>query len=150
MIELYFDGACEPVNPGGTASYGWLLKKDGKTIKEGSGIVGKGPGMTNNVAEYMGLIEGLRAFFDLKTKEKLVIKGDSSLVANMVNKKWGWNKKKTNWQPHDKMPHLKKLLDQALMLLEGSDYEISWVPREENSEADALSKRHLIEKGLIS
>ena len=35
MIEIYFDGACEPINPRGTASYGYLIKKDGEIIKEG-------------------------------------------------------------------------------------------------------------------
>lgn len=42
MIELYFDGACEPINPGGTASYGWLLKKMAKQLRaarESSGQV---------------------------------------------------------------------------------------------------------------
>lgn len=143
MIELYFDGACEPINPGGTASYGWLLKKNGKTIDSGSGIVGTGEGMTNNVAEYYGLIEGVKAYSAKNFKEKLVIKGDSNLVINMVKKDWGWNKKKTVWKPHDKMPHLKDLLDQVHQLLEKIEFEAHWVPRELNSEADALSKRHL-------
>ncbi len=150
MVELYFDGACEPVNPGGTASYGWLLKKDGKILKEGSGVVGEGPGMTNNIAEYQGIIEGIKSFLKMGLKEKLIIKGDSNLVVNMVNKSWGWNKKKTVWKPHSKMPHLKKLLDEVLLLLKDVVFEIKWVPREQNSEADALSKRHLIERGLIS
>ena len=144
MIELYFDGACEPINPGGTASYGWLLKKDGQIIQSGSGIVGKGDGMTNNVAEYYGLIEGIKAFLKLKLSEKLVIKGDSNLVINMVKKHWGWNKKKTVWKPHDKMPHLKDLLNQVHQLLDKADFETHWIPREQNTEADELSKSHLI------
>ena len=144
MIELYFDGACEPINPGGTASYGWLLKKDGKTIQSGSGIVGSGAGMTNNVAEYCGLIEGVRAFLKLKMPTKLIIKGDSSLIINMVKKHWGWNKKKTIWRPHHKTPHLRDLLAQAHELLEKIDHEVRWIPREQNAEADELSKSHLI------
>lgn len=144
MIELYFDGACEPINPGGTASYGWLLKQDGKILQSGSGIVGTGEGMTNNVAEYYGLIEGAKAFLKLKSSEKLIIRGDSSLVINMLGKQWGWNKKKTVWKPHDKMPHLKDLLIQAHQLLDKIDYQADWIPREQNTEADALSKRHLI------
>ena len=150
MVELYFDGACEPVNPGGTAAFGWLLKKYGKVLQEGSGVVGEGFGMTNNVAEYQGIIDGVKAFLKMGLKEKLIIKGDSNLVVNMVNKSWGWNKKKTVWKPHSKMPHLKKLLDEVLLLLTSVDYEIMWVPREQNTEADELSKRHLIERGLIS
>lgn len=143
MIELYFDGACEPINPGGTASYGWLLKQDRKILQSGSGIVGTGKGMTNNIAEYYGLIEGVKAFLKLKSSEKLLIKGDSSLVINMVGKQWGWNKKKTVWKPHDKIPHLKDLLTQAHQLLDKIDYQAVWIPREQNTEADSLSKRHL-------
>lgn len=149
MIELYFDGACEPVNPGGTATFGWLLKKDSKSIESGSGIVGEGSGMTNNVAEYRGLIEGLKAFLKLNSKDKLFIKSDSNLVVNMVAKKWGWTKKKTLWKPHAKMPHLRKLLDEVFSLLENMDYGIAWVPREQNQEADILSKLPLREKGII-
>ncbi len=140
MIELYFDGACEPFNPGGTASYGWVIKKDNKIIKEGSGIVGTGEGMTNNIAEYSALIKGLEEFLILNLKEKLLIKGDSNMVINMINGRWGWNKKRSIWQPHQKMPHLKELLDKALQQLNKIDYEAQWIPREENKEADALSK----------
>ena len=140
MIELYFDGACEPFNPGGTASYGWLLKKDGKEIKSGHGVIGSGEGMTNNVAEYSGLIYGLEEFLKLNLQEKLLIKGDSNMVINMISGKWGWNKKKSKWQPHEKLPHLKELLNQALSLLKKIEYEVEWIPREENKEADALSK----------
>ncbi len=141
MIELYFDGACEPINPGGTASYGWLIKENGKELKKGFGIAGKGDGMTNNVAEYFGLINGIETFIKLGKKEKLYIKGDSNLVVNMISGRWGWNKKKTKWEPHKHMPHLKKLLDEALNLLNKIDHEIIWVPREKNAEADLLSKK---------
>lgn len=140
MIELYFDGACEPFNPGGTASYGWLIKKDGKEIKSGHGVIGSGEGMTNNVAEYSGLIYGLEEFLKLDFQEKLLIKGDSNMVINMISGKWGWNKKKSKWQPHEKLPHLKELLNKALSLLKKIEYEVEWIPREENKEADALSK----------
>lgn len=36
MIEAFFDGCCEPVNPGGTAAYGAVILKDGKKIWEAS------------------------------------------------------------------------------------------------------------------
>lgn len=150
MTQLYFDGACEPVNPGGTASYGYWLEKDGKKIAEGSGIVGSGEGMTNNVAEYTGLLGGLKKFREAGIQDKLLIHGDSNLVISMVAKKWGWNRKKTKWVPHDDMPHLKVLLDRTLTLLEGLDYELAWIPRERNAVADRLSKKPLIAAGIIS
>ncbi len=149
MYELYFDGACEPVNPGGTAAYGWVIYKNKKIIKEGCGIVGKGEGMTNNIAEYTGLIEGLKAFREMGERGKLAIHGDSNLVVSMVMKRWGWNRKKTKWIPHDDAPHLKELLDQAFILLEGLEYKIEWVPREKNQEADRLSKKPLAETGIV-
>ena len=150
MIEIYFDGACEPFNPGGTASYGWLIKENGKILAQKGGIIGSGEGITNNVGEYTGLIKALEALQRLNVKEgKIEIFGDSDLVCNMVSKKWGWNEKKTKWIPHKDSPHLKPLLDRVLGLLAGYDFEIKWVPREQNHEADKLSKRPLIEAGII-
>ncbi|MDD5164868.1 MAG: ribonuclease HI family protein [Patescibacteria group bacterium] len=149
MIEIYFDGACEPVNPGGTASYGYLIKRDNQIIERGSGIIGKGEGMTNNVAEYYGLIEGIKALKKLRIEEKVMIYGDSKMVCCIVAKEWGWKKKKTVWMPHETALHLKKLLDEALKYLEGMDYNIQWVTREKNQEADDLSKEPLIKAGII-
>ena len=149
MIEMYFDGACEPTNPGGTASFGYLIKNNDKIILQGSGIVGSGKGMTNNVGEYHGLIEGIRALTGLNLKEKAMIYGDSDIVCNVVSKKWGWNKKKTIWNPHKNASHLKPLLREALDLLAGLDYEIKWISREDNWQADELSKKPLIEAGII-
>ena len=147
MIEIYFDGACEPINPGGTASYGYLVKQGGKTIIQCSKIIGTGKGMTNNVAEYTGLIEAVKVISNLDIKEKVRICGDSNIVCNTVAKKWGWKKKK--WLPHKGAPHLKALLDETLNLLANYDYEIKWIPRGENEEADRLSKSVLIGAGII-
>jgi len=149
MVEIYFDGACEPFNPGGTASFGYLIKKEGKIISQGSGIIGSGEGMTNNVGEYHGLIEGIKALLSLNLKEKIVIHGDSDMVCRVVSKEWGWNKKKTEWLPHKSSPHLKELLGNVSKLLEGLDYKIEWVPRDKNQEADNLSKAPLIKAGII-
>ena len=38
-VECWFDGSCEPVNPLGHASYGALIKQDGKILHEESGYV---------------------------------------------------------------------------------------------------------------
>lgn len=145
MYEIYFDGACEPVNPGGTASYGFVIKKDGKIIAKASKIIGSGPGMTNNLAEYHGLIAALKYllahYSPVTNKQELIIYTDSNLVYSMVSKKWGWSRKKTVWRPHKNHPHLKELLFEALKLLEKFDYQIKWIPRQQNSFADSLSKK---------
>lgn len=147
MYEIYFDGACAPINPNGTASYGWLIKKDGKVLKTGCGVVGKGQGMTNNLAEYWGVLEGVKAFTGLKLKTELKICGDSNMVCQMVARKWGW--KKNEWNPHPNFPHLRDILEQVHALLEDVDYEVEWIPREKNTEADELSKKPLVELGIV-
>jgi hypothetical protein len=60
LIVVYIDGLCEPVNPGGTATYGFVIQDDSGTIfARRAGLVRKGPGMSNNVAEYAALREVL-------------------------------------------------------------------------------------------
>ncbi len=149
--EIYFDGACEPNNQNGTASYGWLIKKDGKVIEQDCAIIGKGENITNNVAEYTGLLKALERFDALKLSGAIMIRGDSKLVCNMVARDWGWkdNKTKTKWIGHKDAPHLATLLEQVHKLLEAHDHAVQWVPREQNQEADDLSKKPLIEAGII-
>lgn len=61
-IEVFIDGLCEPMNPHGTAAYGIVIYRDGVQIKTLKGIVGSGTGMSNNVAEYSGLVELIKYF----------------------------------------------------------------------------------------
>ncbi|MDP2599090.1 MAG: viroplasmin family protein [Candidatus Liptonbacteria bacterium] len=150
-IEVNFDGACEPKNPGGTASYGWVVKKSGEIIDQDAQIIGTGEGMTNNVAEYTGLIKALEFLQKQKIKDKIVIRGDSNIVCNTVSKEWGWkNKKKEEWTPHRNAPHLAVLLEKVLKLLAPYEFVVEWVPREKNQQADDLSKKPLIEMGIIT
>ena len=51
MLSAYVDGCCAPISPGGTASYGVVVFKDSEKVWQGSGIVGSGDKMSNNVAE---------------------------------------------------------------------------------------------------
>lgn len=146
---LNFDGSITK-NPGGTAKYGWTIKSDElKVLKTGMGIAGTGEGMTSNVAEYCGLLAALEWLISsdiFNPKEKLVIRGDSALVCNVISKKWGWETKrgvKTGlWKPHEKYLKLKTLVFKILEILKENDikYEVEWVPREQNTDADYFSK----------
>ena len=52
-LKLYFDGSCTPKNPGGIAGYGWrLVDMDGTEVKNAQAEVCRGPGATNNIAEW--------------------------------------------------------------------------------------------------
>lgn len=126
---VHFDGACMPQNPGGIAAYGFQVLRDGRVVHEGSGLAAPpGPLATNNVAEFTGLIEALRW---LKTQgvRGALVRGDSEFVVEAVT-----GKKAV------RAPHLVPLRDDARRLLAELDARIEWVPREENGEADRLSR----------
>lgn len=135
-IQAFFDGSCEPVNPGGTARWGFVIMNDQELLYAGHGIIGSGPGMTNNVAEYHALIQCLTYLKENHADDFIEVFGDSAMVINMTTGVLG--KKK----PHKKMPHLLPLLLKARDLFSYFDScSIEWVPREQNQLADYYSKR---------
>jgi len=79
---LQFDGACRG-NPSNNLGLGCVLYKNGKIIKTRSQNIGKENG-TNNQAEYLSLLSGLKMCKNMNVKEVLV-QGDSELVINQMN-----------------------------------------------------------------
>jgi ribonuclease HI len=131
----WFDGACEPVNPGGTASFGVVITDNAGTVlvKE-HGIAGKGSAMSNNVAEYAGVLHVLK-YLSSRPPGRVTIHGDSNLVINQLNGKWRIKKGL----------YLSIALEtkELLAYLRGLGWQINfcWIPREQNEECDALSKK---------
>jgi ribonuclease HI len=76
---LYFDG-CSKGNPG-LGGAGAVLYKDGEEVWGSSKLVGEK--VTNNVAEYTGLIMGLQEVFIRKIKN-ILVRGDSQLVIKQM------------------------------------------------------------------
>ncbi|RLF15841.1 MAG: ribonuclease H [Thermoprotei archaeon] len=135
LITVFFDGLCEPVNPGGVACYGFVIYVDGEKVAEGSGTIGAGYlGMytSNNVAEYYALIYALRSLLELSYEGcSLVVKGDSQLVIRQLRGEY-----------RVKAKHLKPLYEEVKGLLARfSEVHLEWVRREGNVEADTLSRR---------
>jgi ribonuclease HI len=134
-VILEFDGACEPVNPGGVGTYGFILRGlpgFDEPVAIG-GVAGSGQGMTNNIAEYTGLrraLESLDALVALPADAMLVIRGDSQLVVKQLAGEWRCNH-----------AHLIELRDRCRELLTriGCQWRAEWIPREENAAADALT-----------
>ena len=129
MITVYFDGLCYPKNPGGVAAYGYLIIRDKEPIWKGFGAVGEGRGMTNNVAEYEGLLAAARWLNDEGIVEKIQIRGDSELVIKQMKGEYRVNSATS-----------KKYVPQIKELLVGKEVSFQWVPREKNEEADRLSR----------
>jgi len=131
MIEVWFDGLCEPVMPEDEriACLGYVIKRNGKTVDVGSGVVGVGASVTNNVAEYRALIRALERVRSLGLSEKVVVRSDSRLVVNQMKGEW-----------KVRAPLIAPLYREAMTLIAGLDISFEWVPREENTEADHLSR----------
>jgi len=123
---LFFDGACSN-NPGPTGAGYIVFDKDSKKIFSNSVFSGMG---TNNTAEYYGIIFGMKSCQNIGIK-KLQVFGDSQLIIKQMTGKF-----------KVKAPQLWKFYGAGQDLLKGfDDITIEYIPREQNAEADALSKK---------
>lgn len=131
MIEVWIDGLCEPVIPAHarTACFGYMIKKNGKVVDEGSGVIGEGQKMTNNVAEYSALIQALERVRRLGLEGRMVVRSDSRLVVNQMRGEW-----------KVKAPNIMHLYSKAVALAKDKDVVFEWVPRKENTRADSLAR----------
>lgn len=111
-------------NPG-PAAYGALLRDatTGKVIAEAAESIGVA---TNNVAEYRGLVAGLRLLQEVAPEAEIEVRMDSKLVIEQMSGRW-----------KIKHPDMKPLALQA-MRLAPPNVTWTWVPRARNSAADAL------------
>jgi ribonuclease HI len=131
----YIDGASRG-NPG-PASYAVVVKAPGgKTEFEIGKYFGRA---TNNVAEYYGLIAALDAA-QSRGITRLLVRSDSELLVRQMQGRY-----------KVKSADLKPLYERALKLSRGfAHFAIEHVPREQNSEADALGNRALDETSRSS
>ena len=134
MIEVYFDGLCQPINPGGISCYAFLVKSGGRTIYSDYGIAVEpfSQDSTNNVAEYTALVKALQWLLEKNLgSTKVEIKSDSQLIVNQLTGDYKVKSKR-----------IMSLYKQVLLLKSKfQDIEIKWVPREENREADRLTNK---------
>ena len=134
MIEVYFDGLCQPINPGGISCYAFVVKSGGRTIYTDYGVAGEpfSEDSTNNVAEYMALVKALQWLLENNLgSSKIEVKSDSKLIVNQLT---GDYKVKAR--------RIVSLYKQVLLLKSKfQDIQIKWVPREKNREADTLTNK---------
>lgn len=129
-LIVYFDGSCSPRNPGGTAVGAYrILDNSGKCLFEWRVEVCRGITATNNVAEWAALHFALKWLKKMEWKGDLRIRGDSQLVIKQLNGQWRCHKET-----------LREYRDKCLDILKEMTWQANWIPREQNTEADALSK----------
>jgi ribonuclease HI len=128
VITFHIDGLCQPKNPGGYGCWSYVATdENGREVGRNWGCLGNGPDMTNNRAEYQGLIEALKRA-EQEGWYGCTIKSDSQLVVNQVNLEWACNS-----------ATLRPLCAEARKLFERVDARLTWIPREQNERADHLT-----------
>ena len=129
--RLYTDGAARG-NPGPAGAGAVIISPDGHIVARIGKFLGDS---TNNVAEYMGLILGLKRAKAMGIKE-LDVFSDSELLVRQLAGDYAV-----------KAEHLKPLHEEAKALLGAfSAIGVRHIPREENAQADAMSNRAIDER----
>jgi ribonuclease H / adenosylcobalamin/alpha-ribazole phosphatase len=116
-------------NPG-LAGYGAVVRDavTGEVLAEVSEAIGHA---TNNVAEYSGLLAGLRAAARLAPGADTEVRMDSKLVVEQMSGRW-----------KIKHPDFRPLAVQASQAARGlGRVTYTWVPRERNTHADRLANQ---------
>ncbi|MFD0419454.1 bifunctional RNase H/acid phosphatase [Streptomyces sp. NPDC127108] len=113
-------------NPG-PAGYGAVVidAESGETLAEAAEYIGVA---TNNVAEYKGLVAGLKAAHALDPAASVHVRMDSKLVVEQMSGRW-----------KIKHPDMKPLAAEAARVLPGTRVTYEWIPREKNKHADRLA-----------
>ncbi|MFG2952325.1 bifunctional RNase H/acid phosphatase [Streptomyces sp. NPDC048291] len=113
-------------NPG-PAGYGAVVvdAATGETLTEAAEYLGV---VSNNVAEYRGLLAGLRAAHDLDPTATVHVRMDSKLVVEQMSGRW-----------KIKHPDMKPLATEAGRVFPADRVTYEWIPRAENKHADRLA-----------
>lgn len=161
-FTVYFDGCCEPKNPGGTAGYGVAIFAHDHTSKTGeiahrhSGYIEASPTTSNNVAEYLAVRHALNYFLEAGYQnEPIHFFGDSMLVICQL---WGDPRKdgRPKWKIHgvdikkEQAPgrYAADAVAARDALKQFTRCQGFWIPRAENDIADDLSKAELRRLGV--
>ncbi|MFP5365102.1 MAG: reverse transcriptase-like protein [Thermoleophilia bacterium] len=127
-VVVHVDGGARG-NLGPAAAGAVVSTPEGDVIADAAEPIGVA---TNNVAEYRGLLLGLRLAREAGAGEVEVV-NDSELIAKQVNGSY-----------KVKHPDMKPLHAEALRALRGFEHwSIRSVPRAQNAEADALVNQAL-------
>ncbi|MCR8576307.1 bifunctional RNase H/acid phosphatase [Streptomyces sp. Isolate_219] len=113
-------------NPG-PAGYGAVVldPETGEALAEAAEFIGTA---TNNVAEYKGLVAGLRAAHALDPQACVRVRMDSKLVVEQMSGRW-----------KIKHPDMKPLAAEARSVFPPDRVTYEWIPRAQNKHADRLA-----------
>lgn len=139
MLTLRFDGMYRALSEtssqparSGVMCYGWVIERDGKPVARGHGGYARRQDATSNIAEYLGLIEGLSALSDMGCQEDIVeVIGDARSVIDQMQGFAAVNSLSTR-------PLFKRAQRLAAPF---QRLTWTWTPRSKNHDADLLTRR---------
>jgi ribonuclease HI len=138
--ELWCDGLCEPrFAARRVATYGVVVRVDGALRDLLCAVVGESEAMSSNVAEYaagIAAVEWLLAH--ARGVTRATVRSDSLLMIRQVRGEWAVRGGRS-------APLHALLRERAALLPMPVAWE--WVPREQNAEADALTRKAYRERG---
>jgi len=126
-VTVYVDGLAQPRNPG-TGTYGFVIYDGPKKVAEGSGLAGHD--VTSNYAEYTALEQALSKLKNMGVEGDVLIRSDSQLLVGQMS---------SGWKVKGGM-YIEKLKAVRDLLKEFGSVRFEWIPREQNEEADLLTR----------
>ena len=140
MIVCFVDGLCEAIhegelgNPGGIATFGFIIYHNGSLVTGQLGHIGTGEGMDHMVAEYEALIHPLRYLFEHNViGEDVEVRNDNQqLYLEMTGA--------TTPQEVAKRPHFDRYKKAKELASHFADVQYSLIKGRTN-EADFLTKK---------
>lgn len=123
-------------NPG-PAGYGALVRDaSGAVLAERADFLGI---TTNNVAEYSGLVAGLRAAREIDPDALVEVRADSKLLVEQMSGRW-----------QIKHEQMRRLAAEARAAFPPAQVRYTWVPRSQNGAADALANEAMDHRRAVA
>ncbi len=135
-VHVHFDGACQPPKGPGVATFGFTVEGEGLDYEDcGLATRPYSEHSTNNVAEYVAAGRALEWLREQGYRGTVVASGDSQLVIRQIRGEY-----------QVRSEHL-QAYHRWLQRIAGEFQAVEWrwIPREQNTRADALSKLALEE-----
>ena len=132
FVTLWTDGSCNNKNPNGMGM-GIVIKRGDHKLKYISRCDGVNGKASSNLAEYLALLQGISLIIGMRIYN-IQCYSDSQLMVKGI---LGDNRVLD--------PNLLRLNDLILQIININNLSVglSWIPRENNKEADKLSKQAL-------
>jgi ribonuclease HI len=141
FYTVFSDSSIQPFNPSGILTWAFIVKVKGQIVHQDTEISGYGLGMTNNLGETQAVLAAMLWLTSLPEDKKypVFLYSDSKLIVDQSSGR-------SECHAGNLIP-LQKLIQRAKKTYPRT-ITFRWIPRENNTEADALSRSLYTEEML--